>query len=133
MLVAAQLAGFPTQTIHRLISAFTDAIHADPKTRNDNNEIKITKHFLEQCCANGGVGSAETAQLLEMAQTEACKKQLQRNTQQAIEVGAFGSPSILVENAPQFGTFLIFGSDRFEQLTCTGLPWLGPNPAKARL
>jgi hypothetical protein len=66
----------------------------------------------------------------------------QVNTQAALAAGAFGVPSIrvptdaLVRLPSRDGqpSRLFFGSDRFEQIAfLCNLPWMGPQPSRAKL
>lgn len=60
---------------------------------------------------------------------DSIKERLKQNTNEAVEAGAFGVPTMLVssndDDKPQF----FFGSDRFEQMAfLTGKKWHGYNP-----
>ena len=57
---------------------------------------------------------------------EAGKVILKKNTERALELHAFGSPSLHFPNSSEKGK-VFFGSDRFEQIAfLLGLPWYGP-------
>jgi len=73
--------------------------------------------------------------------SEAPKALLKANTAEAVELGVYGSPALLVDRTYQGssagvdtairgeGGMLIFGSDRFEQLAfLCDKPWFGPDP-----
>ena len=55
---------------------------------------------------------------------------LKANTDKALDIGAFGSPTFQIEGDSQ----LFFGSDRFEQMAFLFKKrWLGPNPSFSKL
>jgi 2-hydroxychromene-2-carboxylate isomerase len=56
------------------------------------------------------------------------KEQLKKNVAEAVALGAFGAPFIVVDDQ------VYFGSDRLEQMAFThDLPWHGPAPRAAKL
>lgn len=56
------------------------------------------------------------------------KDQLKNMVAEAVSLGAYGAPFIVVDDQ------VYFGSDRLEQLAFThGLPWRGPNPVTSHL
>lgn len=128
ILVAAQLQG---ENIEPLISAFTDAIHSDEKYRDDRNDLVIDEKFLSTCCLEAGY---DDDSLILASKQESAKGLLKENTEEAVRMGVFGSPSFVVFGATgQYGgpdPFLIFGSDRFDLLTdALDIEWDGPNPS----
>ncbi|MDC3321370.1 DsbA family protein [bacterium] len=132
IIVAAQLQG---ENIEPLISAFTDAIHSDKKKRDDRNELHINDKFLSACCLEAGFDSDA---LILASKQEHAKGVLKENTEEAVRMGVFGSPSYVVFGArEEYGgpsPFLIFGSDRFDLLAeALGIEWSGPNPSLSKL
>ena len=132
ILVAAQLQG---ENIEPLISAFTDAIHTDTKRRDDRNDLIIDEKFLSECCLEAGF---DDEALILASKQEPAKGKLKENTEEAVRMGVFGSPSFVVFGATEkYGgpdPFLIFGSDRFDLLTTAlDIAWEGPNPSMSKL
>ena len=67
------------------------------------------------------------AGLIDVATTQDVKDKLRHNTEEAIKLGAFGAPFIVVDDQ------IYFGSDRLEQMAFThNLPWVGPDPHRAK-
>jgi len=79
------------------------------------------------------LGAEAGARLLEQAQSAETKKQLEQNTARASQKGCFGAPWFEVQRAGA-AEVCLWGSDRVE-LLCheLGRPYLGPNPAAAKL
>ena len=55
----------------------------------------------------------QVAAVLAAANSDAVKAQLTRNTEEAIALGAFGAPTLVLRTTPQAEPQLFFGSDRF--------------------
>ena len=63
------------------------------------------------------------------------KQALKAYTAQAVKRGAYGSPTMIVHGGAgaHAAPFLVFGSDRFEQIAhCCKLPWMGPDPSQRK-
>ena len=133
-LVAAQLGGADDAQVDALVTAFTDAVHADPTKRSaDNDLVAIDAGFIADCCARSSFDATATAALVEAARSPEAKEKLKSNTEMALDAGAFGSPSFLIHGTPEDPEpFLIFGSDRFEQMChVLDLEWDGVAPDRA--
>ena len=134
ILVAAQQAGVSRARVEAMITRFTQAIHLDRKVRDAENNLNITDEFLVSTMVAAGASASEAKALLAAASTKPVKAALIANTNEAVERGAFGSPSFYVEGAPApyDAPFLVFGSDRFEQMAFVlGKKWIGPDPDRA--
>ena len=102
---------FPVNTLHVMRGAvaaqavgvfapYVDAVFADMWERGRKmDDPEVFRAALEEA----GLPAEE---LLRLGQTDAVKAQLMANTQEAVDKGAFGSPSFLV------GEELYFGKDR---------------------
>lgn len=152
LLCAAQLHGLGEAHVLALALACSHSLHADASLRSDASDgdggtLSVNERLLRRSCERAGLGS-QTAQLLVLAAGDAAKQLLRANTQEAVERGAFGSPSALVTRIPRIPRIpdsappsstratqelatqeLFFGSDRMEQLAhYLGLPYGGPQP-----
>ena len=129
LLCAAQLNGSDDAKVLDLAVAASGCLHAEPAFRTDS-ELTIDERLLQQACLQVGL---EAPGLLQLAQGEAAKTALRTNTEEAVERGAFGSPTAFVvsdEGAEPDAMF--FGSDRMEQLAHhLGLPYHGARPPPA--
>jgi len=97
-----------------LVSRTTQALHSTCCAPLLPPRLKSTQVAL---CAGAG--------------SEGAKGLLRANTTEAVALGAFGAPSLLVSGVPGLlpRGELFFGSDRFEQLAfLCGKPWRGPDP-----
>lgn len=78
-------------------------------------------------------GEKALEKFISEAATDAVKDQLKRTTQEALDAGAFGAPTMLVTNE-EGKTEFFFGSDRFDHIAAfIGKEWRGPTPTAARL
>eukprot|EP00929_Paragymnodinium_shiwhaense_P031595 TRINITY_DN17662_c0_g2_i1.p1 TRINITY_DN17662_c0_g2~~TRINITY_DN17662_c0_g2_i1.p1 ORF type:complete len:225 (+),score=69.33 TRINITY_DN17662_c0_g2_i1:141-815(+) len=128
ILCAAQLEGLDPKTLSALLTAFSQGVHVDASNRTEDNDLKIDDAFLRKCMANAGIDAALAEKLLAASKGADAKKKLQDNTDEAVNLGAYGSPTMIVD-----GEFY-FGSDRFEQMAfMAGKKWLGPDPSRSRL
>ena len=129
LMCAAQLEGVGGAKLLDLAVAASGCIHAEPAFRAES-ELAIEDALLTRACSQVGL---EAQTLLELAQGEAAKQALRKNTEDAIERGAFGSPTAFVSVPGGGEEQMFFGSDRMEQLAFhLGLPYEGGAP-KARL
>ncbi|KAF9169419.1 hypothetical protein BGX20_010354 [Mortierella sp. AD010] len=80
------------------------------------------------------IGSeSKMEEYFEMTSQKEIKQQLINNTQEAVNIGAFGAPTFIVKKAGSDEEHMFFGSDRFELMTSVlGLPYPGLAPS-ARL
>lgn len=81
------------------------------------------------------IGADKAAKYMQQTSDKEIKQQLIDNTNEAIEVGAFGAPTFVIKKAGSDKPHLFFGSDRFEVITSfLGLPYEGlamkASPAK---
>ena len=141
LLCAAQALCDPA-TVEGLVTSLTDAIHSDASFRDADNNLAIDEAFLRACCEKVPTVRDVDALLAAAAGADA-KAALRATTDEAVERGAFGSPSMVIDmtgNAEvnpagddgDGNPFFIFGSDRFEQMAFTaGRRWDGPNPDAA--
>lgn len=84
-------------TLHRFAEAAFDAYFREQRNLDDPEELKI---IASGCGLDG-------AALADAASAPPAKDRLRTNTQEAIDRGAFGSPSIFVD-----GRFMYFGNDQ---------------------
>mmetsp|Transcript_10724 Transcript_10724/g.14851 ORF Transcript_10724/g.14851 Transcript_10724/m.14851 type:complete len:95 (-) Transcript_10724:138-422(-) len=74
------------------------------------------------------ISERDVSTLLVSSESKMAKDMVRANTEEAVSLGAFGAPSFYVQNAPRpfQKPFLLFGSDRFEQLAyILNLKWHG--------
>ncbi|XP_039194632.1 glutathione S-transferase kappa 1-like [Crotalus tigris] len=79
-----------------------------------------------------GLPSGKSQELLKMSTSPEVKNRLKETTDEALNRGAFGVPSFIIQidGKPQ----LFFGSDRIEVLgNALGEKWLGPVPTSSKL
>jgi glutathione S-transferase kappa 1 len=94
--------------------------------RDISDEI-VLKSVLGECMSEEDVGYH-----ISRAGSSEIKGMLKRRTQEAVDAGAFGAPSMLITNG-EGKTEFFFGSDRFEHVALfLEVPWLGYQPDKAR-
>jgi len=121
--------GTPAKQVESVVSSFFDAVHIDKSKRDASNDLFVTDDFLLSCLRSAGLDAAAAAAVLEGSKSEAAKKLLADSTNEALELGAYGSPTMRLHFGPPFvsdGPWLVFGSDRFEQIARTcGLPYPG--------
>lgn len=82
---------------------------------------------LAQAARCGGISDKEIAPLLSAMKDEKVKQRLKATTADAIDLGAFGAPTIAFEVNGE--KVILFGSDRFPILAeLLGEKWEGPQP-----
>eukprot|EP00466_Bigelowiella_natans_P021349 jgi/Bigna1/87488/estExt_fgenesh1_pg.C_210010 len=114
--------------IESLITAFTKAVHLDRSFRDSKNNLTIDNQLICKCMQTAGICKKDVTILLTWSNSRMAKDMVRANTEEAVNLGAFGAPSFYVQNAPKpfQKPFLLFGSDRFEQLTyILNLKWHG--------
>jgi len=121
--------GTPAHQVESVVTSFFDAVHIDKSKRDANNDLFITDDLLLACLRSAGLDAAAAAEVLQGSKSDAAKKLLTANTSEALELGAYGSPTMRLHFGPPFalnGPWLVFGSDRFEQIArVCGLPYPG--------
>jgi glutathione S-transferase kappa 1 len=122
-LIAECTRSAPSQ-VPALVLAALHALHAEPSARS-GDELHVTPELLARIAAKAGVS---------LSPGKEAKELLTANTAEAVERGVYGSPTFFVTPraaAPTAGIeagtpFLVFGSDRFEQLAkLLGKPYNG--------
>ena len=133
-LSAAELHGLSAAKQFNLALGFSDAIHADAALRNENNDLKVAPPLFHAAFSRARVDESSAKAIMELSSSDEAKLMLQANTEEAVARGAFGSPTLFVESGEARGLtaadeFMLFGSDRMEQLAWSlDQPWLGPDP-----
>lgn len=82
---------------------------------------------LSEAAMKAGLSDSEIKDVLKLSSSKEIKDKLKRDTQEALDHGAFGFPLLVchVNGKPD----MFFGSDRFELMAhCIGEKWLGPQP-----
>ena len=130
LIIAAQL----DQTVdfalvEDLVDSLTYEIHINPANRDNSNNLSIDRDLLMSALFRVSITPDVRERLIEAVNSEVVKKQLKINTAKAIDVGAFGSPTMLIDrcSSDRVESIMIFGSDRFEQIAWViGKDWHGP-------
>jgi len=135
ILVAAQLLEQQGErsNVEELITAFSNGIHVSKKFRTEDNDHLLDESFLRACIGEAGIDKSLADRLMEMKGTDEVKAQLTANTEEAVSKGAYGSPTLIIEGGlpPHEEPFMVFGSDRFEQIAhICGKPYYGPDPSR---
>ena len=116
-----------------LLQSFFEGIHFDKEERwKNNNCVFINDAWITKKALDSGVLDETFVQkaLAASKKDVTVKQKVLSNTQDAVTVGGFGLPIMLVGENKEF----YFGSDRFEQLACNfNLVWNGPDPTQSRL
>ena len=140
VLVAMQLKQVPQQALETAVWRFMWAIHCDPHERDPANNVHVSDEFIVRTLVDAGLQQPQAVEILQLVtHDDATKKALESNTKEAVEAGAYGSPTMLVTPGtpskffkPGDAPLFFFGSDRFEQMALVlGLPYEGANPTKA--
>jgi 2-hydroxychromene-2-carboxylate isomerase len=125
----------PAGKVEALLDALTDGMHVVASERSASNDLAVDEAFLRRALERARFDAASAEALLGARGSDAIKKKLSDNTKEAVEAGAYGSPTMLI--TPPVGKgepFLVFGSDRFEQIAfITGKPYHGPVPPGSKL
>lgn len=140
-LAAAELHGLPASKRLKLALEFSNAIHADKDLRNAENDLTVSPPLFHAAFERACIDETDTKAIMEQSAKAEAKAALQAATEEAVSRGAFGSPTVFVESGavravpgsamPAGEEFMIFGSDRMEQLAWSlGQPYSGPNPGK---
>jgi len=129
LLCAAQLSGATDSQLLALAVACSDCLHVDLATRS-GPALTIDDAFLDGVCSRAEL---EVGSMCELIHGEKVDKLLSSNTQQAVQKGAFGSPTAFVFVAERPGKpeseGMFVGSDRMEQLAHhLSLPYGGACP-----
>jgi glutathione S-transferase kappa 1 len=73
-----------------------------------------------------GGSEAKVEEYIQLATDQEIKQKLVKNTEEALEKGAFGAPSFVVKKAGSDDEHYFFGSDRFEVMSSLlDLPYYG--------
>eukprot|EP00475_Leptophrys_vorax_P026733 TRINITY_DN3790_c0_g1_i8.p1 TRINITY_DN3790_c0_g1~~TRINITY_DN3790_c0_g1_i8.p1 ORF type:complete len:227 (+),score=53.12 TRINITY_DN3790_c0_g1_i8:30-683(+) len=75
-----------------------------------------TAEAIQQIMVNGAITTDESVHWKEAIKSSEVKQKLMRNTQRALDTGAFGLPWMLVTKAGEVDHQVLFGSDRFAHL-----------------
>lgn len=76
-----------------------------------------------------GISSEKAEEFIAQTQSQTTKDKLRQVTEEAVERGAFGSPTFFVRTDDMKQPEMFFGSDRFPQMAqMFNLPWDGPFP-----
>jgi 2-hydroxychromene-2-carboxylate isomerase len=93
--------------------------------RSDAGAVIVSDERLLRICLASGLSQEAATRVIAAIETHAVKEKLKANVSEALGLGAFGAPFIVV------GDQIYFGSDRFEQLCFTHkLAWFGPDPKR---
>ncbi|MEI6642665.1 MAG: 2-hydroxychromene-2-carboxylate isomerase [Novosphingobium sp.] len=103
----------PVKSVHAM--RFCCALEDDPEALLRFSEAAFEAYFTEQRNIDepeeleriADACGLDGAALRAAASSDACKARLRENTQEAIDRGAFGSPTLIVD-----GRFLYFGNDQ---------------------
>ncbi|CAM9818456.1 unnamed protein product [Chrysoparadoxa australica] len=122
----------------RLLAAceMTQPDHLIPLTRCiwgriwQRDEDITTEESLTEACREAGLSPSQSSNLLLKSNSVEAKDWLKRNTQDAIDRGAFGAPWMTVKVTGEHKWHPFFGADSLPRLAhCFDLPWLGPRGA----
>ena len=128
------------KALQRATEATFHAIWTDTSNRDDSDRAVMSEETLRSICGAGGLQPADIEVTLASIGEAVVKETLRSSVEEAIELGAFGAPFMVVSKPglPE-GVggvdgdvpIVFFGSDRFEQMAFTlGLPWVGPDPTR---
>lgn len=127
LVIAALQQGAAASQVSELVATlFRCAFAAEGK-----GPVTFDSATLETACVRAGFSSDAVSELVAAAEGSDCRDTLQANTDEALGLGAFGAP-FLVVHSDQLAAAesVFFGSDRFEQIAfLLGKPWWGPWPA----
>eukprot|EP00397_Hematodinium_sp_SG-2012_P053985 GEMP01064807.1.p1 GENE.GEMP01064807.1~~GEMP01064807.1.p1 ORF type:complete len:186 (+),score=36.70 GEMP01064807.1:384-941(+) len=116
-----------------VISSFSNALYFD--SRSADNTIHITDDWIKPVVARAIGDDDKTTAVVQKAKSDELKALLKQNTAEALALGAFGVPMMMI-STPNKSAEFFFGSDRFEQIAhFFQKPWYGPcgPPEKSRL
>lgn len=112
------------QRVESIITSFIRAIWMDD--RNDKNEIDFGDEWIMNTVKRA-VGDELGNKIFTRSQTPEMKKKLKDNTSEALSLGAFGVPTMMISSDEKPESEFFFGSDRFEQISFLyNKPWHGP-------
>jgi len=135
VLLGRVLDGAGEDELENTVSTAFRAIHADKSFRTDTNDLVLDDKAILRMLESSGLSSGAAQKALKRAGDADVKALLQSNTQEAVDAGAYGSPTLIIHGgkAPFYdgkNPWMVFGSDRFEQIAfICDLPYLGVNPA----
>jgi glutathione S-transferase kappa 1 len=93
--------------------------------RDGNNNVVVTPTRLARICEGAGLSTEEADLILQKVNADTVKSILRKNVEDAVALGAYGSPFIVA------GDQVYFGSDRLEVMAFThDLAWVGPDPGR---
>ena len=112
-------------------------IHTDESARDEDGAVTMDAETLSERLSSAlSNDRAKAEACIAAANTPEVKELLKKNTGEALERGAFGSPFMVIsghgrEDAGAPEEMIVFGSDRFEQVAwAIRRPWLGPDPSR---
>ena len=130
LIIAAQLdQTLDFALVDDIVDSLTYEIHINPANRDDSNNLSIDRDLLTSALFRVSITPDVRERLIEAVNSDVVKQQLKINTSKAIDVGAFGSPTMLIDrcSSDRVESIMIFGSDRFEQIAWViGKDWHGP-------
>lgn len=86
-----------------------------------------TSQDLKLCAARAGLSDEQTNICLSGMKDTSVKQTLKKTTEEAVERGAFGAPTMFFNKGGR--EEMVWGSDRFEMIgSLYGLEWKGPKP-----
>jgi glutathione S-transferase kappa 1 len=121
VLCSLQLDKVSPDTVEIAVRKLMDAIHVDPTNRDADNNLNISDELIIKSLKLAGLSETQAKKALSRTKDADVKKALEDNTKEAVEAGAFGSPTMLIHGgiAPYYNgkqPWMTFGSDRFEQI-----------------
>jgi 2-hydroxychromene-2-carboxylate isomerase len=78
---------------------------------NQNKDI-VSPQSLEETCIAGGLSVEEAKKYVQLINTPEIKDGLKKNTDEAVDRGAFGAPTFFVTAPGETKDQMFFGSDR---------------------
>jgi len=126
--------GASEEEMHALVTSFFKAIFEDPQYRDASNDLILSDSNIEKIMLGAGMSKVNAEKALKRATAPEVKQKLQETTTEAVERGAYGSPTLFIHGGKQpfydgVNPWMVFGSDRFEQIAFVcGLPYLGAAP-----
>jgi len=88
-----------------------------------------TEEDIKIICNNAGMSAENIKNCLEDMKTDAVKQELKSVTAEAVDRGAFGSPTMFFSEKDGANEQMFWGSDRFEMVADVfNKKWMGPKP-----
>jgi len=108
-----------------------ESIWANPSTRDSSGKVMMTLELLHRICTESGLSAEQADAVMAHIDDKEVVGLLKGAVGEAVKLGAYGAPFMVVRTEGEADEQVYFGSDRFEVMAFRmAKPWHGPDPTR---